>query len=433
MLRPSVLLLLTLLPLPGQPGATQAVPPPPDERIVRVWLGSPGPFAPGEPVRVYVQTAEDGYLMVLRSGTDGVIRVLYPSHPRDPQLGAYTRAGTYEIRAAGETVAFKIDEPLGTGRVLAALSSQPYRSEEFVHQTSWNPDALVGTGGAGDVEGAMTDILQRMLGAGYFTYDVVEYAVAQRPYAAQAPGYPPTTPDAPPAYPEYYSPGNFVSVIVIDPFLALPCDPYYSVCVGFPFVGYRPAPRRSGLCSFGEECWRQDRTIALAGGRNPALRAGSIPRRPYAARAGAAVAARRTTLVPDARTVASLRRSAAPTRSASGAVPSRSAVQRVRAATPTLQAVAASAPVAIARPASPSTRPPHPVARARPRVAGAALAPAPAPQRARAMSYRPLPARVGTAAPSGPRAPAAGSARAAAGARSASRAVVPSRAVVRRR
>jgi hypothetical protein len=432
MVRPAVLLLLMLL--PGHRGATQAVPPPPDERIVRVWLGSPGPFAPGEPVRVYVQTAEDGYLMVLRSGTDGVIRVLYPSHPRDPQLGAYTRAGTYEIRAAGETVAFKIDEPLGTGRVLAALSSQPYRAEEFVHQTSWNPDALVGTGSAGDLEGAMTDIVQRMLGAGYFTYDVVEYTVAQRPYVAQAPGYPPAAPDAPLAYPEYV-PGNFVSVIVIDPFLALPCDPYYGVCVGFPFVGYRPPPRQSGLCSYGEDCWRQDRTMALVGGRNPALRAGSVPRRPYAARAGAAVAARRTTLVPDARTLASLaRRPAAAARSASGAVPARSAVQRTRPATPTPQAVRAASLVATAKPSSASARAPQPAARARPRVPGTSLAPAPVPQRPRGMSYRPMPARSGTAAaPGGARPPATGSARAALGGRTAGRAVVPSRGALRHR
>ncbi|MGH7673950.1 MAG: DUF4384 domain-containing protein, partial [Gemmatimonadales bacterium] len=222
MARSSVLLLVALL--PGQPGAAQELASPPDQRIVRVWLGSGGPFTAGDPVRVYVQTAEDGYLIVLRAGTDGRVGVLYPSHPRDPQAGGYTRAGTYEIRGAGESVAFVIAEALGTGRVLAALSPRPYRPDEFVRYAQWNPDALVGTGSAGDPEGTMTDIVQRMLGEGYFTYDVVNYTVAPRRYAAQPPSYSPAPGTAFQADTEYVQglPApcvgcNFVSVIVIDP------------------------------------------------------------------------------------------------------------------------------------------------------------------------------------------------------------------------
>ncbi len=454
MLRSSVTLIAALL--SGQPGATQEAAPPPDERIVRVWLGSTGPFAPGEPVRVYVQSAEDGYLIVLRAGTDGVIRVLYPSHPRDPQLGAYTRAGTYEIRAAGEAVAFVIDEPLGTGRVLAALASQPYRSEEFVHQTNWNPDALVGTGTDGDPEAAMTDIVQRMLGNGYFTYDVVSYTVAPRRYAAQPPPYPPSTSSVPQADTEYL-PGfpapcvgcNFVSVIVIDPFLG--CNPFYGVCVGFPFVDFGRRHRQNGLCSFGEDCWRQQSTIALTGRASPALRR-AVPRRPYAsppvtprqaaparieprrrAPAGAAptasVATVRTTLVPGSRTIASLARRSTATRTPTIAMARTAPRARVTAApAPRAEGIV---PVAALTPPQPATPAPQPVARAR--VPGASLSVSPAPQRSRSMTYRPLRARTGRAAAStGARTPAAGTSLRAARAGTAWRGVPP-RAMVRRR
>ncbi len=456
MARSSVLLLAALL--SGQPGATQEVPSPPDERIVRVWLGSSGPFAPGDPVRVYVRSAEDGYLIVLRSGTDGRIRVLYPSHPRDPQAGAYARAGTYEIRGAGEAVAFVIDEPMGTGRVLAALSPRPYRSDEFVRQTQWNPDALVGTGSDGDLEGAMTDIVQRMLGEGYFTYDVVSYVVAPRRYATRPPSYPPSTSWVPQADTEYV-PGvpascvgcNFVSVIVIDPFLG--CNPFYGVCVGFPFVDFGPRPPPSGLCGFGSDCWRQGRTIALTSRGNPALRARSVPHRPppYAvpqsaprqaaparieprrrAPVGAAptpsVATRRATLVPGSRTIASLGRRPAAGRTVTVAMARTPPRARVEA--PPAEGIV---PVAALKPAQPGTPSPQPVARARVRTPGASLSVSPAPQRSRSMTYRPFPARSGaSAATAGARTPAAGTSLRGTTASAAWRGVPP-RAIVRRR
>jgi len=66
-----------------------------DARPVRVWLGSNSVLTRGTPVRVYVQAAQDGNLIVLHRRTDGRIDVLFPSKPTDDP---FVRAGTYEIQ-----------------------------------------------------------------------------------------------------------------------------------------------------------------------------------------------------------------------------------------------------------------------------------------------------------------------------------------------
>src|SRR2546425_1692409 len=85
---------------------------PPAGKPVHVWLGSSGPLLRGQPVRVYVETAADGYLVVLHRRTDGRIEVLFPSNPTaDP----YVRSGTYEIKSAGDHESFVVAEPTARG------------------------------------------------------------------------------------------------------------------------------------------------------------------------------------------------------------------------------------------------------------------------------------------------------------------------------
>src|SRR5713226_4106805 len=96
---PLILPLLAVLlqnSLPSPPS-----PPARDEKPVHVWLDAGGPVARGDPVRVYVRTAADGFLIVARRSTDGHIRVLFPANPsEDP----FVRGGTYEIRSPGDGV-----------------------------------------------------------------------------------------------------------------------------------------------------------------------------------------------------------------------------------------------------------------------------------------------------------------------------------------
>ena len=146
-----------------------------DARPVRVWLGSSSVLTRGTPVRVYVQAAQDGNLIVLHRRTDGRIEVLFPSKPtEDP----FVRAGTYEIQATPSRVAFVVAEPDGSGLVLAALAPRAYRFDEFVRAAAWDPDALAPSWDGSDSEGVLSDIVQRMLGDGYFNYDIATVYVA---------------------------------------------------------------------------------------------------------------------------------------------------------------------------------------------------------------------------------------------------------------
>jgi len=128
-----------------------------DARPVRVWLGSSGGLVRGASVRVYVQTTRDGNLIVLHRRTDGRIDVLFPGKPSED---VFVRAGTYEIQATSDHVAFVVAEPDGSGLVLAALAPRAYRFDEFVRAAAWNPEALApawnGSDGdrAADVRGA---------------------------------------------------------------------------------------------------------------------------------------------------------------------------------------------------------------------------------------------------------------------------------------
>src|SRR5437667_9503108 len=70
---------------------------PPAGKPVHAWLGSSGPLLRGQPVRVYVETAADGSLVVLHRRTDGRIAVLFPSNPTaDP----YVRSGISDMQSA---------------------------------------------------------------------------------------------------------------------------------------------------------------------------------------------------------------------------------------------------------------------------------------------------------------------------------------------
>jgi len=178
------------------PVASAPAAPPP--RVVRVWLGSASPLVRGAAVRVYVEAGQDGNLVVLHRRTDGRIEVLFPKHPdTDP----FVRAGTYEIRGSDDRAAWVVAEPDGTGMVLAALSPDPLKFDEFVRAAAWDPDALVPAWSGADAAGSMSDIVQRMLGDGYFNYDLVTYSVAPPVYAQQDVTPPQQTTPAYDAYP----------------------------------------------------------------------------------------------------------------------------------------------------------------------------------------------------------------------------------------
>ena len=285
-----------------------------DAKPVRVWLGSSGSLLRGDRIRVYVQTGEDGHLVVLHRRTDGHIEVLFPANPADDPL---VRSGTYEIKRAGDRESFVVEEPDGTGLVLAALSPASYRFDEFVRAASWDPNALAPSWSGADAEGTLADIVQRMLGDGYFNYDFVTYTVAPRLYTMQD-----TAPQSP-FYPSCVG-CSFVGVQVIIAEPLFGCDAFFAPCVGVRRFAHRDRFTDSGIRSVDLPM----NVIALALGpartaatarvvpRSPRLvfkpPAGAGPSRPIEPRARAPVAMRAIPLGPGSEGAVAPRRRAAP-------------------------------------------------------------------------------------------------------------------------
>ncbi len=207
-----------------------------DARPVRVWLGSSALLTRGTAVRVYVQAAQDGNLIVLHRRTDGRIDVLFPAKPEEDP---FVRAGTYEIQATPSRVAFVVAEPDGPGLVLAALAPRAYRFDEFVRAAAWDADALAPSWGGSDGEGVLSDIVQRMLGDGYFNYDIATYTVAPPVYAMQQ--------DTGASYPIYPTCTDCTFIgfqqNLLEP-LAL-CDPFFAPCIGDGRFHHRGRPEQA--------------------------------------------------------------------------------------------------------------------------------------------------------------------------------------------
>jgi hypothetical protein len=148
---------------------------------VRLWLSSDGTFRPGERARVYVQPAEDGYLVVLRANADGRVRVIYPIDPGDDD---FVRGGKkFEIRWRGEREAFYVEELPGQGTVVAVWSPDPFKFDEFVRNGHWDYRVLAAKKLTDDPEAGLVDIAQRMAGGEgtEVKYDAATYVVTVPP------------------------------------------------------------------------------------------------------------------------------------------------------------------------------------------------------------------------------------------------------------
>lgn len=174
-----MILPFVMLALQAPTGTPQGVSPA-DQRPVRIWMDAQSPVSRGRTVRLYVQAAAAGNLVVLHYRTDGRIEVLFPARPSDdPRISP----GTYEVRGANDAPLWVVSEPDGTGMILAALSPDPVWFDEFSHEAVWTPDALRASWGGADAASALTDVVQRMLGDGAFNYDVLSYTVAPQAIA----------------------------------------------------------------------------------------------------------------------------------------------------------------------------------------------------------------------------------------------------------
>src|SRR6266704_2216384 len=225
-----------------------------DDPPVKVWLNHDNYFQRGDKARVNVRLADDGYLLVLRADAEGRVRVLFPL---DPSNDNFMRGHeTIEVRGRGDREAFFVDDREGSGLVLAARSSTPFKFDEFVRGDHWDYRVLDARQAGDDKEAALVDMVQRMPPDGHFDYDAVTYVVASarayydsyypqyavnfgygwgRPY-----GY---------RYAALYS--TCYDPFFYDPFLCY--DPIFSRPYGFygyGFYGYGYRPYYGGRYSF---------------------------------------------------------------------------------------------------------------------------------------------------------------------------------------
>lgn len=146
-----------------------------DDPPVRVDLNHEQ-FTRGDRARVYVQTAEDGHLVVLHADPGGRVRVLFPLDPSDDD---FVRGGKrVEIRGRSNRDAFFIDANDGAGTVVAVLSADPLTYDAYVRGDHWDFRALGAADLKDDPLAGLLDIARRMAGdSSRFEYDAVSYAV----------------------------------------------------------------------------------------------------------------------------------------------------------------------------------------------------------------------------------------------------------------
>ena len=179
-------------------------------------------FSRGEHGRVYVQTARDGYLVVLHADPEGRVRLLFPLDPTDD---AFVRGGRrLELRGRSDRDAFMVDTDDGddgAGTVLAAFSSDPFNYDGYVLNGHWDYRSL----GAGSVQddplAGLLDIARKMSGATQFDYDAATYVVGGRVATRYGYGY---------GYPAHVGVG-----ISFGHRFGYPYDPFYDPFCSDPF------------------------------------------------------------------------------------------------------------------------------------------------------------------------------------------------------
>ena len=144
-------------------------------------------FTAGDHARVYVQTEQDGYLVVLHADAEGRVRVLYPLDPSDDD---FVRGGKkLEVRGRADRDAFQIEGNEGSGTVLAAVAPDAFAFGAFARNDHWDFRALGSPSATvkDDPLARLLDIVRQMSGdsAGRFDYDYDTYVVNSRDIASR--------------------------------------------------------------------------------------------------------------------------------------------------------------------------------------------------------------------------------------------------------
>ena len=144
-------------------------------------------FARGDRARVYIQTAQDGYVIVLHADPAGRVRVLFPA---DPGEDDFVRGGKrQELRGRADRDAFLVDADEGSGMVLAAVTSDGFNHTGFVRNDHWDYRTLSAGTVKDDPLVVLLDIVRAMAGERHFEYDAASYVVTGRIVTRHGFGY----------------------------------------------------------------------------------------------------------------------------------------------------------------------------------------------------------------------------------------------------
>jgi hypothetical protein len=153
---------------------------------IQLWIDNDARFAPGDYARIEVRTRDSGYLLVLEAGPDGQLKVLFPLRPGDNSL---VHGGErYELKNEEGREGFAITGGYGRGIVYAAVSSSPFRFDDYRRIDSWDDQALTPLPPDSDPEAELTELVKGMA-SGDFDYAVASYEVIERVVYASSDGF----------------------------------------------------------------------------------------------------------------------------------------------------------------------------------------------------------------------------------------------------
>ncbi|MGE0555865.1 MAG: DUF4384 domain-containing protein, partial [Gemmatimonadales bacterium] len=142
--------------------------------VIRLWLSSGHEFREGERAKVEVESAYDGYLVVLNYDSEGRVRVLFPVDPGDDN--SILGGRRYEVRGRGDRESFVVGRS-GDGVVFAAVSPDPFDFRDYQVGGNWDYDRIYIDDRSTDPEADISQLLQRMTTDRGFDYDLLDYRV----------------------------------------------------------------------------------------------------------------------------------------------------------------------------------------------------------------------------------------------------------------
>ncbi len=139
---------------------------------IRIWTNHGDVYRDGEPVQVFFRTENDAYVTILRVETGGLVRVLFPRSPDDPNLAH--GGETYVVPGIDDRDAFYVDDAPGIGYVFGVASADPFSYDAFEASDHWSFQDINDLSDGrihGDPYASLQDLVGHIMPPGYADYD----------------------------------------------------------------------------------------------------------------------------------------------------------------------------------------------------------------------------------------------------------------------